>query len=151
VVIRFRIETVNQEAVVKRVVLGVVALVLLAGVPASAHHAFGAMYDGNKPITLKGKVTKVEWMNPHIYYYIDAPDVSGKVMNWAIEGGTPAGLQRRGVPRNSLKVGDTITVEGFMARDGSNHINGRNVTFADGRRVFAGANDGAPEFPGGER
>ena len=132
----------------KRILFGVLVVVLLAAVPAMAHHAFSAEYDRDKPITLKGKITKVDWMNPHIYYYIDAAGPNGRVQNWAIEGSTPAGLQRRGIRRDTLKIGSSITVEGFMARDGSNHVNGRNVTFADGRRVFAGANDGAPEVPG---
>ena len=104
----------------------------------------------NKPITFSGKVTKVEWMNPHIYYYVDVTDASGKVTNYAIEVGTPGGRYRAGVKKDSLKVGDTITVSGFLARkEGLNHVNGRNVTFADGRKVFVGAQDGLPDNPAG--
>jgi hypothetical protein len=110
----------------------------------TAHHAFSAMYDANKPVTLTGKVTKMQWMNPHIYYYIDVTDAAGKVTNYAIEGGTPNSLQRNGWKRDSLKVGDMVTVQGFLARDGSNHVNGRQVKLPDGRRVFGGSADGGP-------
>jgi hypothetical protein len=102
------------------------------------------MYDANKPVTLTGKVTKMQWMNPHIYYYIDVTDAAGKVTNYAIEGGTPNSLQRNGWKRDSLKVGDMVTVQGFLARDGSNHVNGRQVKLPDGRRVFGGSADGGP-------
>jgi hypothetical protein len=112
--------------------------------PVSAHHSFSAMYDEKKPITLTGKVTKMQWMNPHIYYYLDVTDTAGKVTNYAVEGGTPNGLQRNGWKKDSLKIGDTVTVEGFLARDGSNHVNGRQVKLPDGRKVFAGSADGGP-------
>lgn len=115
--------------------------------PVSAHHSFSAMYDDKKPITLTGTVTKMQWGNPHIYYYVDAKDPTGKVANYAIEGGTPNSLQRNGWKRDSLKVGDTVTVQGFMARDGSNHVNGRNVTLPGGKRVFIGSADGGPGTP----
>ena len=122
----------------------VVAALLLANVPAQGHHAAAAVYDSKKPIKFTGKVTKVEWANPHIYYYVDAPDSTGKVVNYAIEGGPPNILFRAGWRKDTLKPGDTITVEGFMAKDGSNHVNGRNVTLSDGKRIFAGSNDGSP-------
>ena len=128
----------------KRALTTVVASLLLATQPAHAHHSFSAMYDTKKPIKFTGKVTKMEWGNPHIYYYVDVTDPSGKVINYAVEGGTPNSLQRNGWKRDSLKVGDTVTVEGFMARDGSNHVNGRGVTLPDGRRVFGGSADGGP-------
>jgi len=132
-----------------RSVLGVLVVALLvAAVPLSAHHNGSAKYDPNKPITFTGKVTKVEWMNPHIYYYVDVTAPGGKVTNYAIEGGTPGGLYRSGVKKDSLKIGDTITVSGFLARkEGLNHVNGRNVTFADGRKVFVGSRDGLPDNP----
>lgn len=114
--------------------------------PLMAHHAFSAMYDEKKPITLTGKVTKMQWMNPHIYYYIDV-SAGGKVTNYAVEGGTPNSLQRNGWKRDSLKVGDTVTVQGFLARDGSNHVNGRQVKLPDGRQVFGGSADGGPGVP----
>jgi len=94
-----------------------------AVVPALAHHAFAGQFDVNKPITLMGTVTKVEWMNPHIYFYVDVKDSSGKAANWMIEGGSPNGLLRAGWSRNSLKPGMEVTVEGYLAKDGSNVAN----------------------------
>ena len=133
----------------KQILLGalIVAAGMLAATPSlSAHHAANTKYDANKPVTLKGAVTKIEWMNPHIYYYIDVKDAKGTVTNWAVEGGTPNQLYRQGWREDSLKIGDTITVEGFAAREaGLHHANGRNVTFPDGRRVYAGSNDGLPK------
>jgi hypothetical protein len=127
------------------VVCGVLCLVA----PLVAHHNANAKYDSNKPITLKGKVTKVEWMNPHIYFYIDAADSSGRTANWAVEGGTPNQLYRRGWKRDSLKLGDMVTVEGYQAREpGLHHVNVRTVVLPDGRKVFSGSNDGLPEQPG---
>jgi hypothetical protein len=112
--------------------------------PLAAHHNANAKYDPNKPITLKGKVTKVEWMNPHIYFYMDAADQSGKVFNWAVEGATPNQLYRRGWKRDSLKVGDLVTVEAVMARQaGLHHVNGRSVVLPDGRKVFSGSAEDA--------
>ena len=133
----------------RRTLLGtfVVGLVLAAQ-PAFAHHAGATKYDEKKPVTLKGTVTKVEWMNPHIYYYIDVKDSSGKVINWAVEGAPPNVLYRRGWKKDSLKVGDVVTVEGFLPRQAGLHdINGRTVTLSDGRRVFGGAADGLPGGP----
>lgn len=130
----------------KRGVLGLVVVsLLMAAVPVMAHHSFAAQYDSTKPIELKGTVTKVEWANPHIYYYVEVKDKDGKVMNYAVEGGTPGQLYRQGWRKDSLKVGDVVTVSGFRAKDGSNHVNGRRVTLPDGRRVFGGsADDGGP-------
>jgi hypothetical protein len=110
-----------------------------AAVPAFAHHAFAAEYDGTKPVKVKGVVTKVEWMNPHIWFYLDVKDDSGKVTTWGFSGGPPGMLARRGINKDVLKTGDVILVEGFRAKDGSNNASGGNVTFADGRKVFAGA------------
>ena len=118
---------------------------LLSALPLLAHHSFAAEYDNNKPIKFSGKVTKVEWMNPHIYIYIDAKDTAGKNVNYAVEGGAPNGLYRQGWRKDSLKVGDEVTVSGFRAKDGSNHVNGRRVILPDGKRVFGGsADDGGP-------
>jgi len=114
--------------------------------PVVAHHSFAAEYDSKKPIKITGTVTKVEFMNPHIYYYVDVKDASGKVTNYAVEGGTPGSLRRQGWGKDSLKTGDTVTVEGYMAKNGSNHLNGRTVTLPDGRRVFGGsADDSGPQ------
>jgi hypothetical protein len=126
-------------------VLAVGAGLVLATVPVLAHHSFAAEYDSTKPLKITGTVTKVEWMNPHIYYYVDVKSDDGKVTNFAVEGGTPGALYRQGWRKDSLKVGDRVTVEGFSAKDGSNHLNGRKVLLPDGSRVFGGsAEDGGP-------
>ena len=123
----------------------VIVALLMAAMPVMAHHSFAAEYDSTKPIELKGVVTKVEWANPHIYYYVDVKDKDGKVTNYAVEGGTPGQLYRQGWRKDSLKVGDEVTVSGFRAKDGSNHVNGRRVTLPDGKKVFGGsADDGGP-------
>ncbi len=113
----------------------------LAAAPAFAHHSFAAEYDSAKPVTLKGAVTKMEWMNPHARFYVDVKDDSGAVTNWELELGSPNGLMRRGWTRNSLKPGDVVVIEGYLAKDGSKLANARNVTLADGRKVFAGSSD----------
>ncbi len=111
----------------------------------SAHHSFAAEYDGNKPITINGTVSKVEWTNPHARIYVDAKDDKGTVTTWNIELGGPLQLNRLGWKRDSVKPGDQLKVEGYMAKDGSKMANARNVVFADGRKVFAGSSgDGAP-------
>jgi hypothetical protein len=104
-----------------------------------AHHSFAAEYDSAKPVTLTGTVTKVEWMNPHARFYLDVKDETGKVNNWEFELGSPNGLMRRGWTRNSLKEGDTVTVSGSLAKDGSKLANARTVKLSDGREVFAGS------------
>jgi hypothetical protein len=113
---------------------------LLASVPAIAHHSFAAEFDAAKPIKLTGSVTKVEWMNPHTYFYIDVKDEkSGAVTNWGLEMGSPNGLMRQGWTRNSMKIGDVVTVEGSAAKDGSNIGNARSVSLAGGQKLFAGS------------
>jgi hypothetical protein len=130
--------------------LGAAAVGLaMAACPLLAHHSFAAEYDSKKPTKLTGTVTKVEWMNPHIYYYMDVKDSDGKVVNYAVEGGTPGSLYRQGWRKDSLKVGDLVTVEGYLAKNGSNTVNGRKVVLPDGRRVFGGsADDGGPGAEG---
>jgi len=120
--------------------------VLIAAAPAIAHHSFAAEYDRTKPIKFSGKVTKVEWMNPHIYFYVDVKDeATGKITNWACEGAAPNGLYRNGWRKESLKAGDTVSVDGWRAKDGSNLMNAGSVILPDGRKVFAGsADDGGP-------
>ncbi len=118
---------------------GLAVVLGLAAVPALAHHSFAAEYDAAKPITLTGTVTKVEWMNPHARFYIDVKDDSGKVTNWELELGSPNGLMRRGWTRNSMKPGDTVTVQGSLAKDGSSLANARTVKLTDGRQLFAGS------------
>jgi hypothetical protein len=128
----------------RTVVIAVAALVVATSI-VQAHHSFVAEYDGNKPVKVSGTVTKVEWTNPHIWFYVDVKDSTGKVTNWGFSGGSPGILMRRGIPRNALKAGDEVVVEGFRARDGSNNASGGRVTFADGRQVFtAAAEDKTP-------
>ena len=112
----------------------------LAGsaMPLWAHHSFAAEYDRAKPIALTGTVTKVEWMNPHVYFYMDVKDPDGKVTNWALELGNPAGLYRRGWKKEALKIGGTVTIAGSLAKDGSSRANASTVTL-DGKRLFAGS------------
>jgi hypothetical protein len=118
---------------------------LVAALPVRAHHSFQAEYDADKPVTLKGAVTKVEWTNPHARFYVDVKDDSGNVTNWNLELASPNGLMRQGWTRHSLKVGDVVSVTGAMAKDGSHMANARTVTLADGRKVFAGSSgDGGP-------
>ena len=118
------------------VVVGCFGL-LLAAVPAIAHHSFAAEFDANKPLKMTGTVTKIEWMNPHAYFYIDVTE-DGKVANWGLEMGSPNGLMRQGWTRNTMKIGDVVIVEGSKAKDGSNVGNARAVTLqSTGKRLFA--------------
>jgi hypothetical protein len=127
-------------------IAGLAFALLAAALPLAAHHSFAAEYDRSKPIKFTGKVTKVEWMNPHIYFYVDVKDeATGKITNWACEGAAPNGLYRNGWRKDSLKAGDTVSVEGWRAKDGSNLMNAGTVVLPDGKRVFAGsADDGGP-------
>ncbi len=118
--------------------IGCVVGAALLAVPVWAHHAFAAEFDGNKPVKLKGTVSKMEWINPHAWIHIDVKDAAGKMTTWMVECGTPNTLLRRGVNKNSVTPGMEILVDGYQAKDGSNRANGRDVTFADGRKVFLG-------------
>ena len=132
----------------KRATLGLVIVgVLMAAMPVMEHHSFAAEYDSKQPVNLKGAVTKVEWMNPHVYFYIDVKDEqTGKVTNWAFEMGAPAVIQRNGWTRNSMKIGDLVIVEGSRAKSGAPHGNARSVTMAStGKKLGAGSSEGQPE------
>ena len=121
------------------------AAVAVTLTPALAHHSSIAEYDPTQPVKVTGTVTRVEWKNPHIWFYVDVKDDQGRVTNWGFSAGPPGVLQRRGIPRNAMKIGDVVVVEGFRARDGSNNASGGRVTFSDGRSVFtASAEDKAP-------
>ena len=123
------------------------ASLLLTAVPVWAHHAFAAEFDAKKPVKLEGKVTKMEWINPHAWIHIDVKNADGTVTNWMIEGGTPNTLLRRGFTKDSLAIGTDVVVDGYQAKDGSFRANGRDITFTDGRKLFLGsnnANEGAP-------
>jgi hypothetical protein len=126
---------------IRTALLSLIASVLAAALPADAHHSFPAQYDASKPITLTGKVTRVEWTNPHIFIYIDVPDeTTGEVVNWALEMGGPNALLRLGWKRDSLQIDDLITVEGSLARDGSPLANATSIVMvATGERMLAGS------------
>lgn len=118
---------------------------LAAATPSLAHHSFAAEFDGQKPFRVTGSLVKVEWTNPHIYFYVDVKDDNGTVVRWTLSAGSPGALSRRGFKRGDLKFGDTIVVDGYLARDGSHTMDARRVTLADGRVVSgASAGDGGP-------
>ena len=117
---------------------------LVPAVPVFAHHSFAAEFDGNKKVTLNGVVTKVDWVNPHAYLYVDVKGDDGAVINWAIETGAPNVLYRQGWRKDDLKVGDMVTLDAFLAKDGSHTAAAREVKLPDGRRVFAGTPSSTP-------
>ena len=129
-----------------RFLLASVLLVAASAVPLLAHHSFAAEFDDTKPIKVSGVVTKVEWQNPHVWFYVDVKGDDGKVTNWGFAGGAPGQLMRRGITNQAIKPGMTIAVEGFRAKDGSANASGGRVTFPNGHNVFtAGSEDRTPD------
>ena len=126
-------------------VAGTVACLAGAALSLQAHHAFNAEFDANKPVSFSGTVTKVEWINPHVWLHMDVKTPEGKTENWAFEAGTPNVLFRRGFTRKSLLPGTVILIDGYQAKDGSRRANGRDITFEDGKKLFMGSSGtGAP-------
>ena len=124
-----------------RNLLAVLILMAIAA-PAFAHHSEAAEYDSTKPVKVTGTIKKVEWQNPHVWFYVDVKDENGNITTWGFSGAPPGALMRRGITREVLKLGAVVNVEGSRARDGSNNASGHSVTFADGRNVFTATGEG---------
>ena len=134
-----------MNSTVRKTILGVAAALLVATTTVESHHAFSAEFDASKPVALRGTITKMEWVNPHAWIHIEVTNEDGTVEAWMIEAGPPGALVRRGWSRDSVVPGTEVLVEGYQAIDGANRANGRDVTFPDGRRLFAGSSGtGAP-------
>lgn len=127
----------------------VLAILLASASAALAHHAFAAEFDGNKPVTIEGTLTKVQWSNPHGWIYVDAPGKDGKIVHWAIEFGSPNALLRRGLRKADFPPGIKVTVNGFLAKDGSPTVNASDVTLPDGRNLYTGSSN--PNAKGAEK
>ena len=127
-------------------VAGLGLVVAGTAVSLSAHHAFAAEFDANKPVSFKGTVTKMEWTNPHVWLHLDVKKTDGTVENWAFEAGTPNVLFRRGFTKNSLLPGTEVVVDGYQAKDGSKRANGRDLTFTDGKKLFLGSSGTGPPY-----
>jgi len=123
-------------------------LAFSCALPLFAHHSFAAEFDDKKPVKMTGTLVKVEWQNPHIWFYLAVKNADGSTTQWGFAGGAPGQLMRRGITKDQLKIGETIVVEGFLSKDGSNNASGGRVTFTDGRNVMtAGSQDRVPEAP----
>jgi hypothetical protein len=121
----------------------------LAAMPGWAHHSFAAEYDASKAVRITGVISKVEWTNPHSYLYVDMKDDHGNRITWTCEGGAPNALSRRGFRKNDIKIGDTVTIDGYGAKDGSHLMDARRITLSDGRSFYSGSpGDGGPGDPG---
>jgi len=120
-----------------------VAILLALATPVLGHHSEAAEYDSTKPVKVTGILKRVEWQNPHVWFYVDVTDGNGKITTWRFSGAPPGALLRRGITKDALKIGEVVNVEGSRARDGSNNASGRRVTFADGRNVFTATNEAA--------
>jgi len=128
-----------------RIVAIVIAIAFSVAVPLVGHHAFSSEFDGNKPVKVKGVISRIEWINPHTWIHVDVKDADGKITKWMLEGGSPNALIRRGVTSQLLKVGMEVMVDGYQAKDGSTRANGRDITLADGRKLsVASSGTGAP-------
>jgi hypothetical protein len=126
-------------------VMGSIALMVVATAPIAAHHSFAAEFDAKQPVLFKGTVTKMEWINPHVWIHMNVTQPNGKTEAWMVEGGAPTVLFRRGFSKTSLQAGTQIVVDGYRAKDGTNKMNAREITLADGRKLFAGSDGtGAP-------
>lgn len=131
-----------------RLLLAAACVTLLCTLPAEAHHSFAAEFDGTKPVRLTGTITRIEWTNPHSYFYLDVKDSKGGINQWACESGNPGALSRRGWKKGDIKLGDALIVDGYLAKDGSRLIDARRVKLPDGRTVYGGsASDGGPGDP----
>ena len=136
----------SQTSVKTTAAVAALLVALVTGPPLLAHHSFATEYDKTKPVSVTGVVKKVEWRNPHIWFYVDVKDARGGIVTWGFSGGPPAFLMRQGIRKDVMKIGDVVKVDGFRARDGSNNASGGRVTFADGRSVFtASAEDARPD------
>ncbi len=133
----------------QRIALLTTAILSLMRGPASGHHSFSAEFDGNKQVTLRGTVTKMDWINPHAWLFVDVKEPDGAVVNWMIELGPPNSLLKRGWTKKSVPAGIEVVIVGYQAKDGARRANGRDITFADGRKLFAGSSGTGAPYEGG--